>query len=219
MGDGQWQRYGAFGGIVFVVLAVVSSFIAGQPPESTDRGVEILEYLDDNDGAIRVGAYLSALAIFPLLWWAGSLWSTLRRAEGGAPRLTVVAGLGLAVAAGGAGVSFAITSMMALRQNELGPGGAKVFYSLTFTMLGVSAAGLAALVLATSVILLRSRLYPAWVGWLGAALGVLWLVAAVNVATDNSAVSTLGFVAFLLWGAWIIVISVLMLRERESVTT
>jgi hypothetical protein len=213
METSAWQRYGAMGGFWFVVLAVVGTVAAGAPPSTTDSAAEILEYYEDSSGGIRAGAYLGVLAMLGLLFWVGSLWSTLRRAEGGAPRLTVVAGLGAAIGATCAGISFAIQSATALRADEIGAAGAKFFHVLGVTVISAGGAGIAALVLATSIISLRTKLFPAWLTGGGLLLGVLWLVAALAIATDRDAVGAFGFVCFILWSIWIISISVMMLRE------
>lgn len=218
MNDAKIQRYCAMGGIAFVVLGGIGTAISGSPPSPGDPAGEILDYFKDHDSAIKIASYLSVLATFALLFWVGALWATLRRAEGGSPRLTVVAGLGAAVGGASAGVSFAVSSVIALRVDSLGPGGAKFFYGFSLTLLGAAGVGIAALVLATSIISLRSGVFPSWVTWGGMVLGVLWLVAASAIATDRDFVGILGLVSFVLWCVWIVAISVLMLREGEPAT-
>lgn len=219
MSDARVGRYCAMGGFVFVVLGLVGTLISGSPPAPTDSAREILEYFDDNQSAIRIANYLAVLGIFFLLFWLGGLWALLRRAEGGAPLLTVVAGLGAVLGAAGAGTSFAVTSLIALRHDSIGPGGAEVFYALSFTLFGISGVGIAALVIATSVITLRTGIFPSWVGWGGMVLGVLWLVAALAIATDRDFIGIFGLVSFVLWSVWILVLSVLMLRTQELAAT
>jgi len=215
MGESSVRRYCAMGGFAFVVLGIVATAISGSPPSTTDRPGEILEYFHDHHSAIRVAQYLSALSLFFLLFWLGSLWSTLRRAEGGAPLLTVVAGLGAVLGAAGAGTSFAVTGMIALRSNRLGGAGAHVFYELSFTLLGVAGAGIAALVLATSLVVVRTSVFPRWIGYLGLLLTAAWLVAALAIATDTEFIGFFGLASFVVWSIWILAISVVMVRAPE----
>jgi hypothetical protein len=214
--DAKWERFGAIGGFVFVVLALVGALVAGAPPQTSDSAHKIAKYFSDHDRAIRTGSFLSVIGTLFLLWWVGSLWTRLRRAEGGAPRLTVVAALGTVLGAAGALASFATTSAIDFRLAQLGPNGAKVFYTLSVTALSAGAVGLAALVLATSVITIRTRVFPVWVAYGGYALGLLWLVAVLGVASERGVFFGLLFAAFLVWLAWIAVLSVLMLRAGES---
>jgi hypothetical protein len=216
--DDQWVRYGAYGGFVFVGLALVGGFIAGQPPSVTDDPREIFDYFDDHDRAIRIGQYLSAVGALPLLWWLGTLWGTLRQAEGGVPRLTVAAALGTVVAAACILVSFAVMSTMATQFRDLGPGGLEIFYTLNYMLVATTAFGAAVLVLASSLVILRSPVFPPWVGWLGLADGVAWLGGGAGLISTRDAVSIVGFVAFLVWLAWIVVVSVFMVRPA-SVST
>ena len=215
MGEANVRRYCAMGGFAFVVLGLISTAISGSPPAANDPPREILEYFQDSEGAIRLASYLSVLGIFFLLFWLGNLWATLRRAEGGAPLLTVVAGLGAVLGAAGAGTSFAVTSMIALRTGSIGDTGAAVFYVLSFTLLGAAGVGIAALVLSTSLIVLRTSVFPRWIGAFGLVLTVAWLVAAAAIATDKEFVGLFGLISFVLWAIWILAISVVMLRGPE----
>ena len=81
MDDKTWERYGALGGIWFVVFAVVGSFLAGAPP-SRDDAAEIAEWFVDNDGAIQTGAFLSGIGVIGLVWWFGTLWRAMRPPSG-----------------------------------------------------------------------------------------------------------------------------------------
>jgi hypothetical protein len=212
----RWERYAPGAGIVFIVLALVSTFIAGEPPGLNDSAREVADYFDDNDAAIRWGQFIGSLAVIPLLWWLGSLWSTLRRAEGGAPRLTVTAGLGAVVAATSVLASSAVLSTAALRQDSLGPDGLRFFYTFSALLLAVAAFGAATLVLASSVVVLRSQVFPAWVAWLGLVSGAVWVASGLVLVSTRDAVFFLGLIAFILWAVWVIAVSVLMLRAPDA---
>lgn len=63
--------------------------------------------------------------------------------------------------------------------------------------------GLAALVLATSLLAVRAKVLPPWLGWVGIRLFIVFFTPA-------------GFVAFGLSGIWIIVASVLLYLRGET---
>ncbi len=209
------ERYAPAAGLVFVVVVLVSSFVAGSPPGLNDGPGEFADYFADNDARIRWAQFLNILALVPFLWWIGSLWSILRRAEGGAPRLTVAAGLGSVVAATCVMIGSAAMSTAAFREAGLGPDGLKLFTTLSFTMTAAGAGGVATLVVASSVIVLRSRALPVWIGWLGLVSGAVWIVAGLALVSTRDAVTVFGFIGFLLWLVWIIAVSVSMLRSPE----
>src|SRR6516165_9456260 len=98
----KWERYSALGGgVLFIVLVIASIVIPGSTPKSSDSPAKILKYFQDHKHSIEVAAFVGGLATLPIIWWAGSLWARMRRAEGGAPRLALIAVLGLVI--GGAG--------------------------------------------------------------------------------------------------------------------
>ena len=105
--------------------------------------------------------------------------------------------------------------MIALRTGSIGDTGAAVFYVLSFTLLGAAGVGIAALVLSTSLIVLRTSVFPRWIGAFGLVLAVAWLVAAAAIATDKEFVGLFGLISFVLWAIWILAISVVMLAARN----
>src|SRR3989442_4567006 len=90
MGEDRWEKLAAATGIVFVVLVIAGSFIAGQPPKADDPINKITAFAVDKRFALLLGDYLSAVGVVFALWFFGSLRSYLRRAEGGTGRLSAV---------------------------------------------------------------------------------------------------------------------------------
>jgi hypothetical protein len=82
--------------------------------------------------------------------------------------------------------------------------------------LGYAAFGIAVLTLAASAVIARSGLMAPWVGWLGALVGIGWLVGGLAVATTNDAIGVVGLVAFLAWAAWILVVSLMLLTRSDA---
>jgi MFS family permease len=211
MEEVRWERFGGLAGLVFVILFVISAFIAGQPPEPTDAARKIHEFYEDHERALKAGAFLSGVGAIAFLWFLGSLWSTLRR-----QRLATVAAGGGVLTLAFALASSAITSTTALRIGELAPRQAKFFHTLQAVVITMAAFSIAALVAATSIAALRAKVFPAWLGWAGAVLALAWLAAGVGVASERSAVFNYGFVVFLVWLVWVLVISFFLFRPQEQ---
>jgi hypothetical protein len=137
------------------------------------------------------------------LRWAGSLWARLRRAEGGQPRLALVAVLGLVLGGASSVAAQAISATVAIEQKDVGASGAKFFFVLAQALGSGITFGVAALVLATSVLVLRTKVFPVWLGWVGLLDGT------------SSTISAFGFASFIIWAIWIITTSVIMFRTNE----
>jgi hypothetical protein len=220
MDETTWERYGLGAGILFVVLVVVAALIGGSPPKPSDGIAKIASFFRDNQDALKIGSYLNGLAAVAFLWFLGALWARLRRAEGSGSRVSVVALVGGIAALALAFVGNGINAFLALYVGDLGPSGTKAFYLLGVIFLAFASFALAVFVSAVSVLILRHRFVEAWLGWTGEALALLWLVAGVGVADDNTAIFTVGFIAFLIWAVWILVLVVLLLaRPVPAVTT
>jgi hypothetical protein len=212
--DATWERYGLAAGIVFVVLIVIAALIGGAPPKPTDSAAKIGTYFRDNQDALKVGAYLNGLAAVAFLLFLGSLWARLRRVEGPASRLSVVALAGGIATLGLAVIADAINAYVASYVGDLGGGGVKAFYVLAVIVLSFAAFALAVFVSATSAMILRYSFVERWLGWIGAGIAALWLIAAIGVADNDTAVHTVGFITFLLFAGWLLILAVLLLTRE-----
>ena len=213
MNDVKWERYGgALAGLVFVVLVVIAAFIAGAPPQPTDAPRKSHEFYRDHDRALKAGAFLLGVGAVAFLWFVVSLWARLRE-----HRLAMLAVGGGVATIGFMLVNAAITSTTALRIADLAPRQAKFFYSLQGILITMASFSIAALVAATSIAALRAKVLPAWFGWASAVLALAWLVAGLGVASERSALFVYGFVIFLVWLVWVLVVSYFLLQpERRA---
>src|SRR4051812_22500254 len=84
MDESRWERYGAGAGVVFVVLLVVSGFIAPSMPHIDDSAAKINAYYADHTRAILTGGVLGLFAAVFFLWFVSHLRHVTSRAEGGA---------------------------------------------------------------------------------------------------------------------------------------
>ena len=164
MNDSKWARYAAIGGVAFVVLNIVGATLSGSPPSGNDSATKIAKYYVDKGDGLKAALWLGGLASVGLVWWFGSLWRRMSRAEGGAHRLSVVSLIGLGLGGALFLASAAVNAAIALRASDVGEG-ARVFYTLSLVLLAGSGFGLAIHLLATNALALRSMMLPTWPGW------------------------------------------------------
>jgi len=214
--DSKWARYGALGGIVFVVL-VVASGAAGGNSQASDSPAKILKYLHDHQDGIKIAAFLSVLATVAIIWWAGSLWARLHHSGDRDFRLAVIALLGLLIGGAGNLTQTGITAALAIELNRVTANESKFFVVLSQAFGAGGSIGIAVLVFATSVATFRYHAFPTWVGWLGVVDGLAFLVGGYSIATTNSAIGGVGFAAFILWAIWLIATSVVMFRAKDEI--
>lgn len=215
--DSKWERYAVLGGFAFVVLNVVGGFLPGSPPATDDSADKITKYFVDHDSAIKLSQFLALVGTIGLAWWFGSLFRRMRAAEGGNPRLAVVALLGLALGGANAIMSGAISATMAQRAAD-SPDAAKFFFTFSMVAIASAAAGVIVFLSAVCALNYRTKMFPAWtnvVGWLAAAG---FVVGMYGVATDSGAINAIGFISFLVWCVWIVAVSVFMWRG-DAVTS
>jgi hypothetical protein len=214
MDDARWERYAAVGGIVFVVLSVIGALLPGAPPAADASVAKITKYFQDHTGSIEAGQIFLGVGMIGLLWWFGSLWRMMVRAEDGRPRMAIVALLGLAAAAGLVLLSGALTSTTALRIDDLG-GASRFFYVLSGVVIATAGFGIVAFLGAVCALNYRASFLPQWVTYLGWLAAAGFLGASLGSASDHAAFFVLGFVSFLVWCVWIVGVSVLMWQRDD----
>ena len=63
MENSRWERYGALGGVVFVVLDVIVAVLGGEPPAMDAGQAEIAGYFADKGPALEAGLWLFGIVI------------------------------------------------------------------------------------------------------------------------------------------------------------
>ena len=176
MTDKKWEKLAALGGVAFVVLNIVGSIAQGAPPSSDDTNDEVLQWFVDKESGIKVAVLLGAISIIALLWWFGSLWRRMSRAESGNHRLSILALGGLV--GGGAlfAASTAVVATVAIQVDEVPADGAKFFYVLSTALLSMAGAFIVTHLAAVNVLSMRTRFLPTWVSALGLLAAALFLV-------------------------------------------
>jgi hypothetical protein len=199
------DRVAAVAGVLFVVAFVVGQYIAPDLvyPEEQVGGVQLSFYVN-YEGRLVAQAILFGVASVLLLVFLGGLRAFLARAEGQDPRLAPVVVAAGAVAAGLVLLQAAIVvALTELRGNEVGvqaqgsAWAARALFYLEGALGDMVLFPFAAFLAAAAVVLLRTRVLPPWLGWVGAALGGLigvlgaGLPAGLDIAPLDQAISLL----------------------------
>ena len=122
MDDKGWERYGAVGGIVFVVLLLLSTFMVSQPPHVDASTLKIAKYFLDHPNRILASQMIGAFAVLGFVWFVAHLRTTLKAAESVSDGLSsLVFGSGIALAALGAlaSVPNAVLAYAAKQKSEI----------------------------------------------------------------------------------------------------
>ena len=194
----------ALTGALFVVLVLVAFIgLGGDTPEGDAPAREVISFYTDNDTQQILAAVVLGASAVALLFFS----ATLRdRFTAALPRPSTLPGVAFGagvVAAGGflaaAGIHFALADYA----GDVQPAAAQALNALDSDFFLPFAVGIATLVLAASLLAIRTKLLPPWLGWVGV---VLFVVSFTPV----------GFLAFGLSGIWIIVASVLLYLRGET---
>lgn len=178
MNKSRLERLAPLSGLVSVVLVVFGAIVISNydylPPAE-----KVADFLNSNPTQVSIGAYISSISAFFLIWFAGSVRSALIVHEGGTGRLSTVAFGGGVVAAAAMGISF--TSIISAGLRAGAPGGISAIGAVTMfdfwgqVMGQMFAISLAVLIGATAVLSIRTGIFPNWFGWVSAlvAIGLL----------------------------------------------
>jgi len=215
MDEAKWERWAAVGGLVFVATNVVGAFLPGTPPATDDPSAKITKFFADHDTAIKVQTLLLGIGVVGLLWWFGSLWRMMSRAEGERPRLTVVAAVALGLSGAVAMSAAAMTATAAFRVSELGDGTA-VFFTLSNVLFGLAGFAIVAHLAAVSALNFEKKFMPAWVNIIGWIAAAAFLVGTLVIVSDANAFATFGLISFLAWCVWILAVSSFMWRGSAA---
>jgi hypothetical protein len=202
--ESRLARYAPLTGVLFVVLVAAGFLLSGDTPGANAPGSEVIDFYKDSMGKQVVATLLVTLGAVALLWFASSLRSILRTAEGGTGRISNIAFAGGLGSAFGFWVSAAIHFTLADVGGDVDAAAAQALNALDSDSFFAFAPGIAVLLLATALVARRTAILPAWLAW---SAFVIFL----------ASFTPAGFFAFILSGLWIIVVSVLLYRAQPAV--
>ncbi len=215
MSNSRLEQIGAAGGIVFVALQMASQALiqvgGAEPPFDATTETIVAFFMARNSQLFALGEYLSTLSLIAFLWFLGSLWSALRRAEGEPAWLSFVAAASglMIVAAVSAGSGWPLAVFR--QDEELNPQIARLLFDQGNFAFANAWVMLASLSLATGVVSIRTGALPHWLGWTGVLIAGGLLAARAVWAS-----SALVFVPFGLCYLWLIAISIVLIRRASA---
>jgi hypothetical protein len=199
----RWSALAPLTGVLFVAIAIVGFAIGGSTPDSDDTPQKVLSFYRDHDTKEIWASAFGAWSMVVFVFFLSVLRSALRAAEGGVSRLSTAAfGGGLLLASGFltfAGLNFTLADTA----DHLTPDAAQALNELNTDMFFPLAAGNGVLMLATGLSILRYGGLPGLAGWAALAIGI-------------AGVTPAGFFAFIAFGLWSLVVSVILWRRAEA---
>lgn len=201
MRNGRLERLAPLCGVLFTVVFAVGFLGSGETPDFDASGQEVISHYSD-DGKIFLGILGLVISAILFLFFVSILRSVLGSSDR-APKwlATVVFGGGVIYAI--ALAIFAMSQFMLIDAAKLGqPEVAQALNVFDNNNFFPAVVGFATVLLATAWHTLRSRLLPVWLGWVSLVLGLLAMAGPA------------GFIAFLLFPIWVLVVSVLLYRAN-----
>lgn len=209
----------ASAGFAFVITWLIGLAIgfAIAAPAPTATVATLGAYFATHREAVMLQAYLlDGIAGIALVIFAAALYPTLREHEEGNGTVASIA-FGAGIAAGTVSLLQGLfTQVLADHVAALGDAAAiRTLYDLnaegdTFKLLA-----LGVLLAATSVDILRTHVLPRWLGWLGAVLAPLLIVAGWNFLLSTSAQYTAYSILLVLLLVWVAGMSLASVQRRR----
>jgi hypothetical protein len=207
MNESRLEKLSPLSGVAAVVIMLVGVVLFNNY-EFLPPAKKVADFLNSNASSVYAGGYIASLSSFFFIWFAGSLRSTLIDHEGGNGRFSNIAFGGGLAASVVLGISFVGILTSALRAgigDGITPIGAITMFDFYGQLTGqLFALFIAVFITATSVVSLRTGLFPAWFGWAS-------LVVAFGLLTPI-AYAVLGFAIL-----WLLVVSIWLYIRGASV--
>jgi hypothetical protein len=214
MNTTNWERWGAASGyLVFALGVAAAAFERGAPPANAPVE-ETLAFFAKYRRELLAQSLLFVLSAGAYLWFFGSLRSFLLRAEGETGRLSSVAfgagvvWAGLQMVFQGVQVALAMGS-----DGEVDPALAGMLGDLAYALSVIAYVPMAVLLAAVALVSLRTRAFPAWLGWLSAVAAATNLCLSLGIVVDSGPLvpgGGLTYVLYALTAVWLVVVTTVM---------
>lgn len=194
-------RWVPLSGIVFVALIVVGMFVGGDIPSATDSAEKIAAFYSDEKTKVQIGVMVFGIGLLAGVLFASYLSWVLRKGEGETGILPRVAFAGIVIFAAGAAFDATMLIAMSEAAEDIEPSQLQTMQAVWDNDFLPMAVGIALFILASGVSIVLHKSLPAWLGWLAIVIGIV-------------GVTPLGWFAFMATGAWILIVSVMLLIEE-----
>jgi Domain of unknown function (DUF4386) len=191
-------------GALAIAALVAGGAIVGETPDATDESAQqVVDFYVDNEDSVFIGSLLFGLGGLLMLFFGGWLRRLLRDAEGPTGILSAVAFGGTVVFAAAAAVSATLGVALADTADDIDPVAAEALNALQWSYYIPFAVGISALMFSTGLSVIRHGALPKWLGWVALVIGI-------------AAYTPAGFVAAILAGVWILVVSIMSALGRRG---
>jgi hypothetical protein len=198
----SWDWVAPATGVAFVVLAIISVVLIGEPKDATDPPDEIVDWYTSNLNEIRIGALLTGLALALFVFFAAYLRKILRAAEGEGGMLSLVSFAGAVVIATGGAIDATITLSIAERAEDITPESVQTLQALWDNDFIPIAVGSVLFLWATGISIIRHGALNRWFGWALIVVGI-------------AAVTPIGPFAFVALALWVLVTSIYLIVRGD----
>jgi hypothetical protein len=217
MTNQRLERFAAGAGILGTLMSVTYVLM---PPHGSRYPYtpQVIAEMARNHESYLFKNLLGTLSFFTFLFFLGSLYSALRRAEGDTGWLSLLA-------LGGGLVMTAVHSLESVASYALAWHVAHEGDVAAVTALGdiqdltayYYAVPLAVMFVAASIVAYRTRVLPRWIAWLGFVAGAVWIVGAAGVLDpQNGPLTAIGFgIGLLVYWLWIPATSIVLMRRQD----
>jgi hypothetical protein len=180
------ERWAALGGVLYVVLFVIGTILEfGDSPAGDAAPSKVIAWYSDSGhrDRLHIGWVLIGLGLFFFLWFLSALRQALIRlvGEGFLPTLATVGGaVYAALALAAVSVSDAIRTMNDdTYRDQVFPELVHAANDASYVLHSSGGAGVGAMMIASSLAVVRTRALPVWLGWIGVAAGIIALASIV----------------------------------------
>ena len=213
------QRLAASSGIGFAILIVLSSWVPGGAPVYEDLAPSYADYYAEQGDEINLGVLLLGFAVVEALWFIGYFRGVLETADvaaGGMGRLTSVAWGGGLIGIGFAGLGGLLQGAGAKLPDGASPDVLMALHQASVETVNFAEICLAVFLFASGLVILRTRVLPAWIALFGFVPVLLWTIAFFQVIApeqDEGPLGGAGFVAFFAFVLWSVATSIELMRR------
>lgn len=208
-------RLAAVGGAVFFALFMTFGVLTSGTPSVTDSRQDTFNYLSAPQGRLQLAAALLGLAMPAALLFVSALYRALRKAEGGKAALAVAALGGGLLAAASTVTGALIMGTTAARITDIGPAGARLWWTMFLMSIGATLLGLLLLIGTTAVVSLQSQLFAGWFALAGLVLALVSIVGAFTIGYATTGIQATAGIAVILDSVWIFLVSFFLWRNPE----
>ena len=221
MSNFRLERYAAAGGLIFMVMGLSYIFLSPSM-DPLAPAVEVASVYTKNSAGALLWNFVGTLAFFFFLFFLGALYNVLRQAEGGTGWLSLIAfgsGLGMLAIHSVETLSAYTLAWHVAQQGDLAV--IQALFDLQNLAVYFWAIPVAGMLTATSIITLRTGIFPKWLGWVGLLIALGWLVDAAGIVTPQQGPLSLiggliGIVGTEL--IWIPATSLLLIRSTKEIS-